>query len=316
MAAAQPLPPPASKAAMYDALDALLIDGDGQRAMSVVAALSAQVRGVAQLCNHLIDLYAYRYLTRNPFVTEGLADKLSVIHGISRVRIATNSEYHCLIKHVIALLSSAEPFAGKFLSPHDQYTYASILPYVKQYDSAAVAAPPLHPAVSSAVTKDTGSLLQVLVCAMRHGNAAAVQTLLEYLILSHELAPVQPVIHDSITGVREALRADIVFALWALIIEHSPAALRDWVEHHCTLYVCAYRRLHRESRLPLLLWCFGTLTKRRRLHHETLKLPFLTYPVTAAVVKPITVTKKAARAPLAADTARKLDFLAASVPQV
>jgi hypothetical protein len=80
--------------------------------------------------------------------------------------------------------------------------------------------------------------------------------------------------------------------------------------------VVGYRRLHREVRLPLLYWCFGTITKRRSVRIEPIALPFLTYPAIAAV-KTTTSPKKAVSAPLAAATARKLEALmAASIPEV
>jgi hypothetical protein len=284
--------------------------------MSIVATLSAQVRGVAALCNHIVELFCYKYLTRNPFVVESLADKLTAIQAVSRVRIATNTDYHGLIKQVVALLSAAQPFEGRFRTPQDGYKYECILPVVRQYDAAIINAPTLHPSIASAVTQEMGGMLQVLLCAVRHGNKVGVQTMLEYLSLSNELAPVMPVIHDSITCVREALRADIVFALWILILEHSPQGYHEWVKHHIALYVVGYRRLHRESRLPLLFFCYGTITKRRSVRHEPIVLPILIYPATAPV-KTITTPKKAVSAPLAAATARKLEFLmAASVPEL
>jgi hypothetical protein len=269
-----------SKQALLDKLDTCIHNTDSTGAMAAVAELSAAVRGVAQLLAHLVELYAYTMLARNDFITQQLADAFSAISTLPRVRIAASVTYHELISRGVALLMVCEPTDRRFRGAQAQYEMDDLMPHLQKHAAVAAALPPLAACISSAVSSETAVLVTMLLAAIKDGDAAAVQQLAEHMLLSTHNPPCAAIIHHDLEHIRPLLRADVVWALWLACVHHAAQndVTREWARSHMRLYALSFRRLHRNNRLPLLLWVLHCLTKRKHVKHVPVDLPATVFP--------------------------------------
>lgn len=280
------------KVEVYNDLKKALIEKDHTRVCYLIAELACTKGELANLYDALIEAHAKYFLSSNTWVLDRVMTILSILRHLPKKNLLKNLAFQKHLCEWGLLLSVQHVKAATTLGFDIRPLTVTENARIEALGTGVVidqSATRLHQALYNKVSHDVFKTFTAFYQALHASQFRDAHSIVRFLMCTKEHF-VDEITYDAIEHVKRNLRKDMVWYIWKILSifaedkEHT-VLLRAYVDRALAIYAHQYKKKHRLSRIPFLMYtCWVACHPEKRQGHKSgLRHQETSYPLQEAV---------------------------------